>query len=203
MFEKLFLDQPIVLFLLVFVAALSAMQGFLKPKSRRKWRGRNNWSKNGDRGILLVPKTDATATDFAAEQLKVVMQSRFEHRQLLNKKELRVFLAIEKLLQEEDVDWRLMAQVSLGEIIWSPNPTARQAVNSKRVDFLLVDALGKPLHAIEYQGSGHHQGSAAVRDAVKKEALRRSNIGYEEINEGDKPEDLRALITKLVRKSAT
>jgi len=30
-------------------------------------------------------------------------------------------------------------------------------------------------HALEYQGSGHHNGScAAARDAVKKEALRKA-----------------------------
>jgi hypothetical protein len=208
MFEKLFLDQPIVLFLLVFVAALSAMKGIIRPKPRRKWRNRSQYSKNykgasNDHRLSLVPQRDQTPTDIAAEQLKAVMQANFQSRPLLNSKEMRVFAAIEKLLETETVDWRVMAQVSLGEIVGSPDNSAYMAINSKRVDLLLVDGAGMPLHAIEYQGAGHHQAHAAVRDAVKKEALRRAGIGYEEVNEGDKLEDLRALITKLVRKSKT
>ncbi|MEP7348782.1 MAG: hypothetical protein ABI668_02385 [Sphingorhabdus sp.] len=37
-----------------------------------------------------------------------------------------------------------------------------------------MDPDARVVHAIEYQGSGHHQGTAAARDAVKKEALRGS-----------------------------
>ena len=39
-------------------------------------------------------------------------------------------------------------------------------------------------HALEYQGTGHHQGTAAARDAVKKEALRKAGIGYHEVVAG-------------------
>ncbi len=55
-------------------------------------------------------------------------------------------------------------------------------------------------HAIEYQGSGHHTGtSAAARDAVKKEALRKAGIGYHEVVAGHTtPSELRALVEKLV-----
>ena len=54
-------------------------------------------------------------------------------------------------------------------------------------------------HAIEYQGTGHHQGSAAARDAVKKEALRKAGIGYHEVVAGHTtPKELRRLVEKLV-----
>jgi hypothetical protein len=92
-----------------------------------------------------------------------------------------------------------MAQVSLGEILASPDKDAYFAINSKRVDLLLIDANSLPVHVIEYQGKGHHQGTAAARDAVKKEALRRAGIGYAEIAAGDRPSDVRALIAKIVR----
>ena len=53
--------------------------------------------------------------------------------------------------------------------------------------------------AIEYQGTGHHQGTAAARDAVKKEALRKAGIGYHEVVAGHTtPGELRALVEKLV-----
>jgi hypothetical protein len=67
---------------------------------------------------------------------------------------------------------------------------------------LLVSHEGDPLHAIEYQGSGHHLGPAATRDAVKKEALRKAGIGYVEVQPGDTPGEVRATLLKLVRRTA-
>src|SRR3546814_19792460 len=82
-------------------------------------------------------------------------------------------------LAEESPGWRAMGQVSLGEILASPNEAAFFAVNSKRVDLLIVDADCRPLHAVEMQGQGHHQSdNTAARDAVKREALRRAGIGH-------------------------
>jgi ribulose bisphosphate carboxylase small subunit len=65
---------------------------------------------------------------------------------------------------------------------------------------LLVDADCRPLHAIEYQGGAHHQGTAAARDAVKKEALRRAGIGYVEVVAGDTPAELRQVVERLVQR---
>ena len=93
-----------------------------------------------------------------------------------------------------------MAQVSLGEFLASPDKDAFLSVNSKRVDFALMDDRCRVVHALEYQGSGHHTGnSAAARDAVKKEALRKAGIGYHEVVAGHTTAgELRALVEKLV-----
>jgi len=74
------------------------------------------------------------------------------------------------------------------------------SVNSKRVDFALMDDRCRVAHALEYQGSGHHTGNcAAARDAVKKEALRKAGIGYHEVVAGHTTAgELRALVEKLV-----
>ena len=56
-------------------------------------------------------------------------------------------------------------------------------------------------HVIEYQGTGHHQGKAAARDAVYKEALRGSGhrLGYHEVVAGHTTVgELRRLVEKLV-----
>ncbi|OJU60785.1 MAG: hypothetical protein BGO08_11575 [Altererythrobacter sp. 66-12] len=96
-----------------------------------------------------------------------------------------------------------MGQVSLGEVIASKDEKAYFAVNSKRVDLLIVDAECRPLFAIEYQGTGHHLGQTAVaRDAVKMEALRKAGIGYETIRPGDTPAELRTLVRKFVGQRA-
>ena len=63
-----------------------------------------------------------------------------------------------------------------------------------------MDERCRVVHALEYQGAGHHTGaSAAARDAVKKEALRKAGIGYHEVVAGHTtPSELRALVEKLV-----
>ena len=95
--------------------------------------------------------------------------------------------------------WRAMGQVSLGESLASTDKDAYFAVNSKRVDLLIVDAECQPLHAVEFQGKGHHMGeNTAARDAVKREALRRAGIGYVEVVSGDTPAEVREMVRKLV-----
>lgn len=80
-----------------------------------------------------------------------------------------------------------MAQTSLGEVI-APQSTsgfdeelAFRSINSKRLDFLVVDRTGMPALAVEYQGHGHYQNRAFMRDAVKREAVRRAQIPFLEI----------------------
>jgi len=48
----------------------------------------------------------------------------------------------------------------------------------------VIDASGKPKLAIEYHGSGHYQGNAEDRDAVKRLALKKAGIPLLEISEG-------------------
>ena len=100
------------------------------------------------------------------------MRASFTAQPLLNKKEARVFKELDQMVLSCNPAWQVMAQVSLGEVLRSNDAKAYSCVNSKRVDLLLVDEKCQPRHAIEYQGGAHHQGTAAARDAVKKEALR-------------------------------
>ena len=125
----------------------------------------------------------------------------FTVQPLLNKREARLFKELDRFVIGCNSQWQVMAQVSLGEILRSKDAEAYRCVNSKRVDLLLVDGECQRRHAIEYQGVGHHQGTAAARDAVKKEALRRAGIGYHEIIAGQTtPAELRRLVEKLVDK---
>ncbi|TGV52347.1 DUF2726 domain-containing protein, partial [Mesorhizobium sp. M00.F.Ca.ET.149.01.1.1] len=97
-----------------------------------------------------------------------------------------------QMMLDRNPAWQVMAQVSLGEILRSTDANAYSCINSKRVDLLLVDETCRPRHALEYQGRAHHQGTAAARDAVKKEALRRAGISYHEIVGGHTtPSELR------------
>ena len=181
----------LLLSIVLFFGSLYMALGVIEEKgkaSRKRayWAGRNTGKK--------APE------DFAAEQLKTVSRANFTSRSLLNKAEAKVFEALDKAVIGRNSSWQVMAQVSLGEFLASPDKDAFSAVNSKRVDFALMDDKCCVVHALEYQGSGHHAGfSTAARDAVKKEALRKAGIGYHEIVAGHTtPSELRALVEKLV-----
>ena len=127
------------------------------------------------------------------------MAAEFLIQPLLNKREARVFKELDRSVVARNPTWQVMAQVSLGEILRCADTDAYGCINSKRVDLLLVDDACMPRHALESQGGAHYQGTAAARDAVKKEALRRAGIGYHEVVAGQTtPAELRRLVEKLV-----
>jgi Protein of unknown function (DUF2726) len=190
--------------------------GFLmRPTDERRSRGGRRASEPGrfgKKGVVRFPDgerfpgpptTPPRPRVDAADQLRTVMGASFSVQALLNRSEARLFAELDPLVLARNPTWQVMAQVSLGEILRTPDRDAYACINSKRVDLLLVDGDCNPRHAIEYQGTGHHQGTAAARDAVKKEALRRAGIGYHEVIAGETtPSDLRRLVERLVDQAA-
>lgn len=189
----LLLDWPLVAALGVsFLAGAETQRFWWRWRRQLKRRRRPTaWRSNP------VPSTMPSEFD-AAAQLRAVERAVFTSRRLLNRGEARLRRVLEEACAAEATGWRVMAQVSLGEILASPDQAAYRAINSKRVDLLLVDGEDHARHAIELQGSGHHLGPAATRDAIKKEALRRAGIGYVEVVSGDTPAEVRSLVAKLV-----
>lgn len=188
-----FLDStgPLAILILGLVLALGAMYLSMAAISEK--------SKTSKKKAYWAGRNQAKSTNLASSQLEKVMAARFYARPLLNKPEGVVFKALDKAVLERNPGWQVMAQVSLGEFLGSKDKQAFLSVNSKRVDFALMDDECRVQHALEYQGGGHHQGNAAARDAVKKEALRRAGIGYHEVVAGHTtPKELRALVEKLV-----
>jgi hypothetical protein len=200
--------ELVALFALLFVVLAAMRRGdfeFSQRRSAWKSKPRGQWSKNGRDGMVSTgawaPKPDTIPVKHpdAADQLRIVMGADFAIRPLLNKSEARLFWELDRMVQSRNPGWQVMAQVSLGEILFTKAKDAFGCINSKRVDLLLVNGDCQPIAAIEYQGSGHHQGTAAARDAVKKEALRRAGIGYHEVVAGvTTPTELKRLVEKLV-----
>lgn len=129
------------------------------------------------------------------------MDAEFTARPLLNRPEANLFKVLDEVVIARHSGWQVMAQVSLGEFLATADKDAYFAINSKRVDFALMNPEAAVVHVIEYQGTGHHLagGAAAARDAVKKEALRKAGIGYHEVVAGHTTAgELRRLIEKLV-----
>ena len=200
-----------VLLIVAFLAGM-AVERFRSDMRRKAWREKNRWRWMRRQGKnpsspwmpkpfpMPAPAPQEKQSD-AADQLRIVMGATFTIQPLLNKSEARLFRELDRIVISCNPAWQVMAQVSLGEILRCKDAEAYGCINSKRVDLLLMDAECQPRHAVEYQGGAHHQGTAAARDAVKKEALRRAGIGYHEVVAGQTtPSDLKRLVERLVDK---
>lgn len=204
-------------FFLAGALGLAAIAGAMAEKlraahARRTWRSRNpdKWNNKRDRKPIpgqssqFAPSLVPARVMDAADQLRIVMNAEFKSQPLLNRSEARVFRELDHIVLSYNPSWQVMAQVSLGEILRTDDQVAYGCINAKRVDLLLVDEQCHPRHVVEYQGAGHHQGSAAARDAVKKEALRQAGVGYHEVVAGHtKPSELRRLMERLVDKTSS
>jgi len=167
------------LLLLVVIMALAAT--VLKAKlaaTRRRSRSRLGASRG----------TTEAGEGLPVHQLDAIEAVEFETIPLLNKEEARLLPKLEQLVYEIAPDYRLMAQVSLAEILKPrglgqtkvAQDRAFRAINAKRVDFAIFDRNGRVVAAIEYQGTGHYQNRAVVRDAVKREVFRKAGVLFVE-----------------------
>ena len=187
----------VAIFILV-LAVFALVAGKTKRRQpRSQYRGRRHTPAYHLPPGQGVPRAQMSAMPDAADQLRAVENAHYGKQPLLRFQESKVFAAAEAAVQEAGAGWRVFAQVSLGEVLTCEDRDGFNAINAKRVDLLIADAKFTPLAAIEYQGTGHHLGKAAARDAVKKEALRKAGIGYIEITHDHGPDDVRREIARL------
>ncbi|MDE1985629.1 MAG: DUF2726 domain-containing protein [Bradyrhizobium sp.] len=165
---------------LIAIARVIGLLPALWPRASRSQYRRSRFEQD-----LRHDQTDAS------QQLNAVMASSFEKQRVMSSNEYRVFKIIEDAMATACRGYRVFAQTSLGEILRSQDKAAYRSINSKRVDILVVDQGGWPILAVEYQGSGHYQGTAAARDAIKKEALRKAGVRYMEVSTTDSDEQIR------------
>lgn len=153
--------------------------------------------------VVRQAAQSSTAVPDSADQLRDVMNASFSRRKIMSLEEYHVFKVTEDEARSLGGGLRVFAQTSLGEVIGSDDRRAHSAINSKRVDILVVSAQGFPLVAIEYQGGAHYQSSAAARDAVKKEALRKAGVEYLEVHDKHSVDERRALIRSALSRCST
>lgn len=125
------------------------------------------------------------------------MAGSFKRQRVLSPLEYRVFQIVEGEAAAQRAGYRVFAQTSLGEIITSNDRDAFSSINSKRVDILVVDPGGWPFLAVEFQGDGHYRGTAAARDAVKKEALRKAGVRYLEFGTTDTADQVKSRLREI------
>ena len=159
------------------------------------------------------PRDAAQSMADPRDQMIAISAVSFETIPLLNREEARLLPILESATRSFGNGHRVMAQTSLGEIIrpkdCSASPTIRNAayasINSKRLDFAIFDRFGRLVAAIEYQGTGHHadpRGRGFMRDAVKREAVRKAGVPYVEILPDFLPTDVTARIQSILMQNA-
>ncbi|OGN47415.1 MAG: hypothetical protein A2795_03125 [Caulobacterales bacterium RIFCSPHIGHO2_01_FULL_67_30] len=189
--------NTITLAVVTFIAIIAIWEVFRMRSQRPARHARPKW-----RGQYVKPRLSPDTTvkpNLATSQLETVMSAKFETRRLMSRSEATVFYAVERALRQLNVKGRVMAQVSMGEILRSPDPNAYSAINSKRVDILVISTDGLPLAAVEYQGEAHYQGSAYARDAVKKAALQRAGVAYVEITPQHDDQDIQRDLARVLK----
>lgn len=141
------------------------------------------------------------------KQLEFVSRVEFETQPLLNRGEFQVLAVLDGVVQDLSNGYRVMAQTSLGEFIrpkrglsTTDNDLAYRSINSKRADFVIVDRSGYAVLVVEYQGGGHYQGTAVLRDAVKREAFRTAGVALIEVpanfNKAETAKQVRQVLEK-------
>ena len=139
-------------------------------------------------------------------QMEFISKVDFKPRPLLNRSEYKILRILEEVSQDIPGGHRVMAQTSLGEVLApqmaSGSNAARdlafRSINSKRLDFLVIDGYGMPVLAVEYQGHGHYNDRTFMHDAVKREAVRKAGIRFLEIPAEYDAKDLENEIRKAL-----
>lgn len=146
---------------------------------------------------------DPTSLRDPARQMHAISLVEFETRPLLNRSESKLLPALEKATRSHGHGHRLMAQTSMGEILRprgysEDDPAHRDAyfsINAKRLDFAVFNRFGHLVVAIEYQGHAHYHTTSFMRDAVKREVLRKAGVAFLELPAGIEPAAAAALLT--------
>ena len=123
--------------------------------------------------------------------LRDVSDARFSAKRLLSDNEAIVLSEVETIIAGIDQAWRVLAEVSLTQIVESTSAEAISAIAGQQAALVVATGDRTPIAVIEYQPLGQVRNEDAVRDAVKREALRRAGVAYIEVRASDQPGDLR------------
>jgi hypothetical protein len=128
--------------------------------------------------------------NYSTKQLNEVLKYKFERQRLFNYTEEKIFnLLIEIIDNHAKGIYRINGQTSLGEILKCNDRVAYNAINSKRVDFLIIDTEHMPIAAIEANGTGHYQNNALERDEIKRAAIESAGIKYIALRKNENPRE--------------
>jgi hypothetical protein len=210
----------LVIFAVVIAAAARPFLGASGKTGRARSNGRLPWTAPAKIIPMQGPATrtpaphdpgairrqalhDPVALRDPARQMHAISLIEFETQPLLNRSESRLLPALESATRGFGQGHRLMAQTSMGEILrpksYDDTDAAHRdayfAINAKRLDFAVFNRFGHLVVAIEYQGHAHYHATSFMRDAVKREVLRKAGVAFLELPAGIEPAAAAALLT--------
>ena len=196
-----------IILIVVVVAALLIIISALKKKKRpARVLGKAGLDQDAAPDSTSQKATRPNDMRVPENQLRVIRENTFRSAKPINKEAFKqVFHPIEKHLQDQHPGFRLFAEVGMGSFIQAAGKGVSQrkrnflysAYGSKRIDFLIIDPMGNPAIAIEYQGSGHNQrDDTFARDGVKRAILFAAGIRHFEIQHGTPESDMIAEVAQ-------
>lgn len=135
----------------------------------------------------------------------------FSRSRLMNGAEYQVYQTLMSLLSSSECTKKsllLFTQVPGSALIEVAGKAgalkkASNAIRYKIFDFVIINGSGYPLAVVEYNGEGHYQSNAQMRDAVKKEACQRAGIAFIAIEGEEKPNDYRLRVLQVLNAPAS
>jgi uncharacterized protein DUF2726 len=193
---------------LVFFVLLTALWSNGRKRHRR---GPTQTHDREDRHLSVVATRPSHLTDLGNPlvQLEAISTARFERKPLLNRAEARLLPLLEATVSQTGQGHRVMVQTCMGEVLRPlddhisvrAKKAALASIDSKRLDFAIVDQRGLLVCALEYQGSGHYLGTAVLRDAVKREVLRRAGVPFIEVPDRFDPTEIEATLLRILTRA--
>lgn len=166
---------------LLVLAGISAFFKSKKSKYRQGWRPSYSSNRKFNNREQITFRSE--------DHLSVTLRHKYEKKRLLNRSEENVYNAIWRVIYSNEKNgFKISMQPSLGEIL-NCEPEGHKTINSKRVDFCIVDRNYMPVAVIEVNGSGHYQGDALERDEVKRAAIESAGIKYIALRENENIND--------------
>ncbi|MEM7614321.1 MAG: DUF2726 domain-containing protein, partial [Pseudomonadota bacterium] len=191
MFDPI-LGTPWVSALVVLLFALLAFTALRMPARRRSARQR---------------KAQMARAQDPKAQLDQFEKVQFERFPLLNKDEARVFELIQAEVATLSPDYRVMAQISLAEVL-GPDPDhgtrenreiARRAIADKRIDFGVFDQGHNLRVAIQSQRAGYGAKRPPPKDPVMEAALRKAGVPLMGVKPGAHPAQVATVLARYIR----
>lgn len=134
----------------------------------------------------LLPNYSNQNESYSNKQLSEVLKCKFEKQRLFNHTEEKIYrLLIEMINTHAKGHFKVNGQTSLGEILKCKERFGFNAINSKRIDLLIVNRDLMPVAAIEVNGTGHYQNNALERDEIKRAAIESAGIKYIAVRENE------------------
>jgi hypothetical protein len=175
------MEWILILLIALIVVGVMSKGHESKQTATRHWKNEDDWEHCAED----LDDTEDRGVSEDVDQLSVVSATAFEVNRVMKPQEAHVFYKIENWVLDRNKGERVFVQVAMGSFLKAPND-AHRLINCKRPDYVIVDRSGWPLCVVEYQGGGHFQGDAKMRDLIKKAALEKANIPLVEIFEHEK-----------------